>query len=341
MSKMNRRNFVKAAVTGTAAASVAAPSIAMAADEKKEKTVRLRMQSYWGEEADETFDVFTKNVKVASKKSLRIKRYTSGALVPDAEMISAVSKGTLDMCEGYGGYWPGKIDLAILESGIAGAWVSSTEANYIYQSVLTEAAREAYAEHNIHYLAPVLGGAYDLLTKKPIKSLDDLKELKIRATPSVAKILQKFDIPTVFMPASELYVGLSTGAIDGIIFGGPIEYTGMKIFEVAKYYTRLNMINPGFADCVLINKDKWESLSDSQKMILQMGVDQHAANHHAWLMAANYQDKYTKHYEFSSLPEADAAKLRSAATELWEEEAKKSARNKKVVDFLKEVSKKR
>ncbi len=335
MSNMNRRNFVKAAVTGTAAASVAAPAIALAEEEKK---IRLRMQTYWGKEADAVFAAFTSNVKTASAGSLRIKRYPGGALVPDAEMLSAVSKGTLDMCESYGGYWPGKVDIATLESGIAGAWTNYDEATYIFRKGLLDAVREAYAEQNVHYIGAVLGGAYDLLTKKPVNSLDDLKNMKIRATPSVAKVLQKFDIPTVFMPASELYVGLSTGAIDGVIYGGPIEYTGMKLYEVAKYYTTLNMLMPGFTDCVLINMDKWKSLSEAQQKILEMGVAQHAENEHAWLMEGSFDSKYTKNFEFSALSPEDAKRLREAATVLWDEEAAKSPRNKKVVDLLKSVA---
>ncbi len=338
MSKLNRRNFVKAAVSGTAVASVAAPAIAMAGDEKK---MRLRMQTYWGKEADAIFDSFTDNVKIASNKTLRIKRYPGSAIVPDAEMFSAVSKGTLDMCQGYSGYWPSKVDIAVLEAGLAGAWVSSDEATHIFKKVLLEKAREAYAEHNIHYLAPILGGAYDLLTKVPVKSLEDLKKLKIRATPSIAKILQKFDIPTVFMPASELYVGLSTGTIDGVIYGGPIEYTDMKLYEVAKHYTKLNMLSPGFIDCLLINKDKWDSLSKAQQKILELAASKHAVTEHAWLMEGNYDEKYTKNFEFAALPEADAKGLRDAATVLWEEEAKKSARNKEIVDFLKVMNSKR
>ncbi len=70
------------------------------------------------------------------------------------------------------------------------------------------------------------------------------------------------------MPGSELYVGLSTGAIDGVIYGGPMEYVGMKLFEVAKYYTKLNVLNPGYTDCLLMNMDKWNALSTRQNSTL-------------------------------------------------------------------------
>ncbi len=337
-NKINRRHFVKATVAGAAATSLAVPTLVSGEDKKK---MRLKMQTYWGKEVGDIFKVFANNVKVASDNSLRIKVYEGGSIVPDSEMLEAVSKGTLDMCESYAGYWPGKEDLAIIESGMAGAWTNVDEAHYIFANSLKPLLTEAYAEHNVHYLGTAFGGAYDLLTKKPVKSLADLKNMKIRATPTVAKILQKFDIPTVFMPASELYVGLSTGAIDGVIYGGPIEYSGMKLFEVAKHYTTLNMINPGFTDTILINKDKWDALTPANQKILELAVSDSASRLHNWMMEGSYNPKYSAHFKFASLSPEDSKRLRSAAQELWQEEAKKSARNKKAVDFLIEMAKRR
>ncbi|MBS9778512.1 MAG: TRAP transporter substrate-binding protein DctP [Gammaproteobacteria bacterium] len=332
---MNRRNFVKAAVTGAAATSLAVPAIA-SADEKKK--VRLKMQTYWGKEADAQFKEFTDNVKIASDGAIRIKRYPGSAIVPDAEMLEAVSKGTLDMCESYGGYWPGKMDTALVESGMPGAWVDYDQATYLFNAGLTEAISEAYAEKNIKYLGAVMGGAFDLLTNKPVKSLEDLKKMKIRATPNMAKILQKFDIPTVFLPGSELYIALQTGKIDGAIYGGPMEYVGMKLYETAKYYTKLNVLNPGYTDCVLMNMEKWNALSEADQKIMELAYTTHAENMHGFLMSASFDSAYTSKFEFSELPAAESKQLRDAAKVLWDEEAKKSPRVQKAVELIKQFN---
>ena len=334
---MDRRNMLKATLASATALSLgSATGTAMAGDKK----VRLRMQSYWGKEAKEVFGTFTDNVKTATDGAIRIKRYEGSSIVPDADMMSAVSKGTLDMCEGYGGYWPGKIDLAAIESGLPGAWTSFDEAMYIFnQGGLGKLIGEAYAEHGIHYLGPMFGGDYDLLTKTEVKSLDDLKKMKIRATPTTAKVLQQLDIPTVFMPGSELYVGLSTGVIDGCIFGGPLEYKSMKLFEAASHYTRLNMVNPGYADGVLINQKKWESFSDAQRKIIEMAYQSHASNMHSWIVAGNIEASAGDLFKFGSLNAEDSARLLKASQAVWEEEAKKSARNQKAIDILKATAK--
>lgn len=334
MSKqLNRRNFVKATVTGAAATSLAIPALANAEDKKKK--LHLKMQTYWGKEANEVFKTFTDNVKIATDGGINIKRYPGGAIVPDAEMLEAVSKGTLDMCESYAGYWPGKVDMALIESGMPGAWADYDQATYLFNNGLSDLVAESYAEMNIKYLGVIMGGPFDLLTKKPVKSLEDLKNMKIRATPNVAKILQKFDIPTVFMPGSELYVGLSTGAIDGVIYGGPLEYVGMKLYEVAKYYTALNMITPGFTDCLLMNMDKWNGLSETDKKIMELAYATHAEKMHAFMMAGSFDPDYTSKFEFYTLPESESQALRDAAKALWDEEEKKSERTKKAITLLK------
>lgn len=334
---MKRRNFLESAFLGTAAGAATLASPAAFAAETKH---RLRLQSYWGKEGDAQFDTFLDNVKTASDGSIRIQRFAGSALVPDADMLQAVSEGTLDMCEGYGGYWPGKVDVAAVEAGLPGAWTTYEEARYIFDSRgLRALAEEAYAEQNVHYLGPVFGGAYDLLTKDPVKSLEDMRKMKIRATPSVAKVLQKLDIPTVFMPGSELYVGLSTGAIDGCIFGGPIEYKTMKLFEAAKHYTYLNMLNPGYTDDVLINMKKWKSMSDAQRKILEMAVETHAANMHNWIVTGNIDASAEGIFTFATLPSEDSLALLKAAQVVWDEEAAKSPRAKKAIDILRATAK--
>ncbi len=328
---MKRRQFLGTALAG---AAVSASTQALGAEK-----IRLRMQTYWGKEADAIFDTYTDNVKSATDGVIRIQRFTGSSIVPDADMLQAVSAGTLDMCEGYGGYWPGALDMAAIESGLPGSWTTYDEARYIFETKgLKDLVREAYAEQNVHYFGPVFGGSYDLLTKEPVSKLEDLKTMKIRATPSVASVLQKLDIPTVFMPGSELYVGLSTGAIDGVIFGGPSEYKQMKLFEAAKHYTYLNMVNPGYTDDVLMNLDKWNSLSDPHKKIMEMAYETHAANLHNWIVSDNIQAASEGIMEFSSITAEDSAALVAAAQEVWDEEAAKSERAAKGIDILRTVA---
>jgi len=336
MSKpnMNRRNLLKAAAAGAVAAPLAMTSTSALA------TTNLRMQAYWGREAADIFSSFGEDVRTASKGTLRVRHFTGSSLVPDAEMFQAVSRGTIDMCQGYAGYWPGQLDIAGIESGLPGAWTNHDEAQYVYRTKgLIDLVREAYAEHNVHYLGPIMGGPFDLLTKQPVNSLDDLKNMRIRATPAIARILQQFDIPTVFLPGSELYVGLSTGTIDGVIYAGTNEYVGMKLFEVANHYTSIGMVYPGYCDQILINMDVWKKMTDEERKVIELAYEKHAAHMHTWMVSGSIDAGATGHFVMNSLPPEDSARLRKAAEVIWEDEAAKSDRNKKAIDILKEAAK--
>ena len=331
ITDVKRRDLLKAAATGMAAAPLAMATGSAQAGEN----VRLRMQTLYGTETDDLYKAFADDIKTSSNKSVRISRFRGGELVSNDQMLEAVSKGTLDMCQGYGGYWAGQLDIAKIESGIPGAWTRFDEAMYLHKAKgLTELIAEAYAEKGVHYLGPVFGGPYDLLTTKPVNSLADLKNMKIRATATVASILEKFDIPTVYLPSQELYVALTTGAIDGVIYGGSLEYKALKLHEAAKHYTYLNMINPGYADGMLVNKVKWDSMSDDQRKVIELAYAKHATNMHAWNVNGCMDVNGEGIFEFASLPAEDSNALTAAAMSVWKDEAKKSERNSKAIAAL-------
>ncbi|WP_205618782.1 TRAP transporter substrate-binding protein DctP [Terasakiella pusilla] len=332
---MQRRNFLKASVGG----AVAAPFILSSTSADASEKVRFRMQRYWGTETDFLHKGFADEVKTMTDGSVRITHFRGGELVPNDQMFAAVKKGTLDMAQGYGGYWPGQIDIGKIESAFPGAWTNFDEAVYIWERKgLLELVREAYAEHNVHYLMPIFNGPYELLTTKPVKSLEDLKSMKIRATSTMASIFKQFDIPTTYVPAEELYVSLSSGVIDGVVYGGPLEYKTLKLNEVAKYYTRLNLVDPGSVDGLMINMDKWKALSEAQQLGLELACRKLAHDQHHWSLGGTLDVISEGIFEIASLPEADSKALTAAAQNAWKEEADKSERNKKAIDIIKNVA---
>lgn len=315
-------------------AIVANHSTALAA----EKKFNLRFQGYMGPEMDELYKKWTKKVLQASDGRIKITFFRGGELVPNDQMMEAVGKGTIDMCEGYGGYWPGKIDVGKIESGLPSAWTNIDEAEYFYYGKgFIDLAREAYAERNVYFLGPSFGGPYNLLTKKPVSSLKDLEKMKIRASATVAAILQKFGIKTVYLPAEELYVAMATGTIDGLIYGSTFDYSQMKLQEVAKYYTIINLLTPGYVDDLLINMDIWKAFPDDLKAIMEMSVIDLAHGFHNFVTFHEQTTMEKGLFNVSSLPAEDAAALASAAQELWDEEAAKSARNAKAIEMLREI----
>lgn len=109
-------------------------------------------------------------------------------------------------------------------------------------------------------------GPGDLFTKVPVRSLNDLQGLEIRATGLSAKTLETLGATPVAMPQSEAYEALSKGVVKGNL--SPVEVLqGWKHAEVTDYLTLTPFLyNTLFF--ITMNNDQWNSLPpDVQKSI--------------------------------------------------------------------------
>lgn len=110
-------------------------------------------------------------------------------------------------------------------------------------------------------------GPGDLFTKKPVKSLEDLKGMTIRATGLSAKTLEVLGAAPVAMAQSEAYEAISKGVVQGNL--GPQEVLqGWKNAEVTDYLT----ITPFLYNTVFfitMNMDVWNSLSPEVQQTIE------------------------------------------------------------------------
>jgi TRAP-type C4-dicarboxylate transport system substrate-binding protein len=103
---------------------------------------------------------------------------------------------------------------------------------------------------------------------KPIKTMADLKGMKFRGHGTSAEILKALGANPVPMPMPELYQSLQKGVVDGALY--PVEVNkGWKMGEVTKYTTACYSISYTSSFYVVMNKDKWASIPDSAKKIIE------------------------------------------------------------------------
>lgn len=323
--------LVSIALVGSAALF---PVIAMA---QEDDVINIRMQRYTGTEEDEIFQRYKEMLAEASNGRIQLNIFRGGELVPNDQMFSALRGGTLQAIYGYGGYWGGQMDTAVLESGIPMAWTSLEEAQELWnERGLGELLAENYAQLGVHYTVPVFGGKFDLLTKEPVESLADMSELKIRATPSVSAVLSQFDIPTVYIPPQEFYIALSTNAIDGLIYGGPYDYSVLKLNEVASSYTEMNMLYPGFVDNILVNQNIWNSMPEELQDTFMEVTAEWADYRHQKFVDWNAEAAHL--FESTTLPEDDVIAMTKAAQEVWNTEAEKSPVAAEAIEIIRRMA---
>ena len=105
-------------------------------------------------------------------------------------------------------------------------------------------------------------------TKKPVKSLADVKGMKIRVQQSDlwVALLQAMGANATPMPYGEVYTALKTGVVDGAENNFP-SYDSARHFEVAKYYavTEHSMA----PEMLLMSKKVWDTLPPAEQQIIR------------------------------------------------------------------------
>jgi tripartite ATP-independent transporter DctP family solute receptor len=105
-------------------------------------------------------------------------------------------------------------------------------------------------------------------TKKPIKTVDDLKGMKIRVQQSdlFVDTMKALGANATPMPFGEVYTSLKTGVIDGAENNWP-SYESTKHFEVAKFYSvNEHSMSP---EVLVMSKRSWDALSAEDQAIFR------------------------------------------------------------------------
>jgi TRAP-type transport system periplasmic protein len=168
-----------------------------------------------------------------------------------------------------------------------------------------------------------------LASKKPVKTLEDLKGLKVRATGLSAKIVDVLGATKVAMAQPETYEALQKGVVDATLC--PIEtLKGWKQGEVIQSVVDSSAIGYTTAMFVVMNKDKWAKLApEVQKVftaVSQEWVGKHGA---AWDEADKAGRAFVTELkkEVVALPEAEQQRWKAAVKPMLDEYVK-AAREK-------------
>lgn len=206
----------------------------------------------------------------ATKGRIQIEAYFSETLFKAADAWKAVKTGVADIGWCFHGFWPGVTPLADVVS-LPGLPVTSAKQGGAVLWKLQEKYPEIQKEFaDVKVLMPFTTSPYFIITtKKQVKTLEDLKGLKLRVIggPPVDQMKALGGVP-LLIPMPDVYQAMQTGVLDGMASPwGAIE--PYKFYEVVKYYTFVPLFIGYFT--MAMNKDKWNSLpSDVQSQIMSV-----------------------------------------------------------------------
>lgn len=243
------------------------------AAEAADKKVRAQMAGAFPSSTAILGPAQTRFVKLArdmSGGSLDIKFFEPGALVPGSQYFDAVSNGSLDMAYTAAGYFTGKdIAFAMFTTVPFGPGAGEFLAWYEYGGGV-ELMEEIHGKFNIipincGLIAPEASGWF----RKEIKSLDDLKGLKMRFFGLGANVMQKMGVATQLLQAGEIFQALQLGTIDATEFSMPTMDLTLGFHQVAKHYYFPGWHQQSSIGQLYVSKNKWNEFSDTQKAIVR------------------------------------------------------------------------
>jgi TRAP-type transport system periplasmic protein len=206
------------------------------------------------------------NKKLAGKVELT--QYVGGTLLTAPKMATGVATGIADIGFSHCAYSRGRfpvMEIVELPLGFPSSYVATHVANEFYDKFKP---KEWDAYKVLFFTSSPVNVVQTL--NKPVKTLEDMKGLKLRATGRIADITQALGGVPMPVEIVDLYESLKRGVAEGAYLTMET-FKGFKTGELLKYCTESWKLGSVFAFYLVMNKDKWDTLSpDIQKVLLEV-----------------------------------------------------------------------
>jgi len=213
---------------------------------------------------------------------ISIKVFPAAQLGEEKDTIEQTQFGVLDM---------DRVNLVPLNNIIPLTQVPSLpflfssveQARRVLDGPIGDEILDSFADKGLIGLAFYDSGARSFYnTVRPIKTIEDMKGLKIRVQQSdlMVGMVKALGANPTPMPFGEVYGALQTGAIDGAENNWP-SYYSTRHFEVAKYYSLSeHLMTP---EVLMMSKKTWDKMSkDDQKLIRATAKKSATKMHELW-----------------------------------------------------------
>jgi len=217
-----------------------APEVAQKAAEPEKKVYNWKLAMTW----PDNFPIFSDAVKNVAEK---VRIMSKGELLIDIDGANKhkAALGVLDMVNGgqyqmghtASYYWKGKDPSTMFFTTMPFGMTAPEQYAWFYYGGGMELMQKVFAKHGVYSFpggntGVQMGGWF----RKEIKTLDDLKGLKMRIPGFAGEIFAKLGVAVTNIPPGELYTSLDRGTIDALEWVGPALDLKMGFQKIAPYY---------------------------------------------------------------------------------------------------------
>jgi len=261
------------------------------------------------------------------------------------EILDMVKGGQYEMGHSASYYWKGKDATTAILTTVPFGMNADEQNAWLYYGGGLQLMQKCYDKFGV-YAFPggntgvQMGGWF----RKEIKSLDDLKGLKMRIPGVAGEVFAKLGVNVTNIAPGELYTSLDRGTIDALEWVGPGMDIKMGFHKIAPYYYT-GWHEPATDLQFLINKKAFDELPAEYKAALKAAMQVAATDMHYENFAMSADAWASMKTEFPNIkvmtfPEPVLAAMKKASDEVHNDYAAKDPLFKEVFDSQKAFMKK-
>ena len=220
-------------------------------------------------------DVFSDKLKALSNGTMLIDQYPGAQLGQEPQVLQLVKAGDIDFCISS------SANAATLspQAGVMSLHFLFRSEDHLKKALadveVAKAVKGMIEEtvQGTHVIALATLGLRSMYSKKEIRKVEDMKNLKVRvqATATEDAMFPVYGAQTVHMPFGSVYTSLQTGVVD-------VAENGVNVYLVNKHYEVapvLSMTEHEANNSLIWISDKlWQSLTPEQRQWVQSAADE-------------------------------------------------------------------
>ena len=287
------------------------------------KIIRLKFANFFppASAPSKICEKFIEDIEKRTDGRVKITYYAGGSLLKAPAMFMGVTEGAADIGFSHVFYTPGRMpvtEVCSLPLGYPNPWVGVHVINDFYDEFRPK------EWDKVRVLWMHSSGVTILMTKGPVRRLEDLKGVIIRAPGNIGKTIRALGGSPAPTTMGEAYDALSKGVIHGV-YTGVMGLKDWRFAEVVDYTTLSWQIGSVFPFYVVMNESSWNKLPADVQQIFNKTIEEYKENFAVMWNEAEVGGKEfgLEHgIEFLELSQEEAARWKEAVRPVIDEYVK-------------------
>lgn len=239
---------------------------------------------------------FADNVALLTNGKLKFETFPAGTIGSPLKVTETVQKKVAPAGHSWSGYDWGIDKTSVLFGGYVGSPGVEAHLHWLYEGGGLDLWKQWRME-KFNVVGMTCGSHSDEIhmhSRKPVKTLEDLKGLKLRTTGAWLEIAASLGASTVTMAGAEVYPALERGVVDAIEWATPSINYSLGFHKVAKYIILPGVHQPAATLECLFDKATWDAFDSHTKAMIEAAAKKTTLE--SWMkINSNDTDALTKY----------------------------------------------